>query len=182
MNRECSTCGYTKPIDMFNGRALHCKACAGIKPEFIAPVVEKSGKSKWSDPEFRRQYHRDYYGYRKNVGEIEGDPVPKTPKPKYDYKTYQRKYQKIHQLEGRLRLYNLTLAGFNMIKEQQGGKCMLCFNTPSPTSKYKELTVSYDTIHDHVRGLICFSCKIGMGCLRNDPALLRRMADHLEQE
>lgn len=79
--------------------------------------------------------------------------------------------------------YGLTEAAFDALLSSQGGGCAICA-TP--------LTLSWSHIdHSHaccdregscgqcVRGVLCQSCNIGLGKFREDPALLDRAKEYL---
>jgi hypothetical protein len=70
------------------------------------------------------------------------------------------------------------------ILAEQDGKCLLCATTDS-----KRWVVD----HDHachpagdfcdrcIRGVLCQACNVGLGMLQDDPVLMRRAADYVEQ-
>jgi hypothetical protein len=82
--------------------------------------------------------------------------------------------------------YGLTPAGWQEMFDAQGGCCYLCAD-PLPADK-RQIHVD----HDHVccssnrscgtciRGLACEGCNTGVGCFRDDPERMRRVADNLE--
>lgn len=94
----------------------------------------------------------------------------KAQSPEY-FKVYYLKYN-----------YNLTLDQFNTMFAQQNYVCKLCKEKPNK--------ICVD--HDHkccggaqscgkcVRGLLCYSCNIGIGNLQDNPILIRAAADYVE--
>lgn len=80
--------------------------------------------------------------------------------------------------------YGLTARNLKAMYEQQGNKCLIC------DRKQDKRKLSVD--HDHsccsgetscgkcVRGLICNPCNVALGMMKDNPALLRRAADYLE--
>jgi hypothetical protein len=65
----------------------------------------------------------------------------------------------------------------------QDGRCVLCGAVPSPDGVKAAARLHID--HDHtsgkVRSLLCNGCNRGLGYLQDDPDLLRRAADYIEQ-
>lgn len=75
--------------------------------------------------------------------------------------------------------YGLTLEGFTLLLQSQGGKCAICGQ--SPTGKRKD---AFHVDHCHktgiVRGILCPACNHGIGKFKDDPKLLRKAASYLE--
>ena len=72
----------------------------------------------------------------------------------------------------RVNNYGLTPEMWSDLIESQDGLCAICWDVPA---------VHID--HDHktglVRGVLCQTCNIGLGHLRDDPRLLRSAADYI---
>lgn len=88
--------------------------------------------------------------------------------------------------KGKLAKYSLTEALYQAMVDAQGGGCGIC----GETLKMDRFT---HVDHDHtcpcsgpgscggcVRSVLCHGCNIGIGNMRDDPALLRRAADYIE--
>lgn len=86
-----------------------------------------------------------------------------------------------------LRRHGLTREGFDALLADQGGRCAIC-RTDDPGGH------GWHVDHDHacctgrknqcgecVRGLLCNRCNIGLGNLRDDPAVLRAAVAYIEQ-
>lgn len=77
-----------------------------------------------------------------------------------------------------LRDYGITLAQFESMLASQRYRCAICL-----TLLHGRRAAHVD--HDHktgrVRGILCTHCNRGIGCLRDDPAALRRAARYLER-
>lgn len=86
----------------------------------------------------------------------------------------------------RLRAYGITYDEYVDLLERQGGGCAGCGDPPPEGS-------SLHIDHDHsccperkkscgecVRGLLCASCNNALGRVRDDPAVLRRLAAYIE--
>lgn len=83
-----------------------------------------------------------------------------------------------------LKAYGLTTSDYERIKEAQGGRCAVC----------REATDQLVVDHDHaccpdrksscgdcVRGLLCRSCNLALGYLRDSPDLALAVAAYLRQ-
>lgn len=75
----------------------------------------------------------------------------------------------------RLRLYGITEQTFMMLLYRQESTCRGCS---------KRINRSACVDHDHktgeVRGLLCASCNIVLGKVKDNPITLRTLADYLE--
>lgn len=67
---------------------------------------------------------------------------------------------------------------FELLYEQQDGRCEGCSGPllPGPTTH-----VDHDHTTGKVRGLLCKTCNMGMGLLKDSPDVLRRLAAYLER-
>lgn len=61
----------------------------------------------------------------------------------------------------RLKQYGLTIEDYNTLFEEQNGRCKICS---------KELKLCVDHCHksSKVRGLLCNSCNVGLGCFEDN--------------
>lgn len=75
----------------------------------------------------------------------------------------------------RLRRYGVAMEEFVAMSEAQGGRCAICCEVVAP------LCLDHDHETGSVRGLLCRSCNVGIGHLRDDPTRLRRAAAYLEE-
>jgi hypothetical protein len=60
--------------------------------------------------------------------------------------------------------------------EQQAGLCSICLRSLGKTPH-----VDHDHETGAIRGVLCFNCNGGLGQFRDDPDLLLRAADYLEE-
>ena len=75
----------------------------------------------------------------------------------------------------RLRKYALTDTEFEALVDRQEGRCAICQRVPDGP-----LAIDHDHATGRVRGLLCRMCNLGIGHLRDDPALLRAALSYLE--
>jgi Recombination endonuclease VII len=95
--------------------------------------------------------------------------------------------RKATELLTKLRKYGLTLEDFQEMYAIQDGKCKIC-GTGDPRSRGM-----FHIDHDHdccsgsrscgkcVRGLLCYSCNVGLGKFNDSPERLREAADYVEK-
>lgn len=80
---------------------------------------------------------------------------------------------------GRKARYGLAGEEFQQMLEAQGGKCAVC-----GTSEWGGAKGTPHVDHDHttgtVRGLLCNHCNLALGHAKDNPNLLREMANYLE--
>lgn len=115
----------------------------------------------------------DYYNTRKN-----GEPTgPCKPCMRAHSKaSYPAKKQQM-RAKGLVKFYGVTIERFDAMLAAQGGACAICH---SPPVGKKQLGVDHCHETGRVRALLCSSCNVGMGSLKDDPGLLRAAADYLE--
>lgn len=82
------------------------------------------------------------------------------------------------------RKFGITVEQYDQILATQGGGCALCGTDRGSITcggKPRRLAVDHDHETGCVRGLLCEGCNRGIGLLRDDPDLLRRAADYIDQ-
>lgn len=76
--------------------------------------------------------------------------------------------------------YGISVDEYDRMFAAQGGRCAICrtaFGTDYKTCG----KVDHCHITGRVRALLCTGCNTGLGCLRDDPALLRAAANYVEK-
>ena len=74
-------------------------------------------------------------------------------------------------------LYGISPEEYDdMLAKQQGG-CAMC---GKKCKSGKSLSVDHCHATGKIRGLLCAKCNMSLGCLNDDPGLMRRGADYLE--
>jgi hypothetical protein len=74
--------------------------------------------------------------------------------------------------------YGIGMADFDTQLAAQGGSCAICASTACPTGK--ALSVDHDHETGELRGILCGNCNMAIGCLQDDPRLLRSAIAYLE--
>jgi hypothetical protein len=156
--KECSMCNNELPIGSFgndvryaDGLASRCRSC---QSEATKAYYRRNESYR------ERSKARAIATRRKHMS----DPVKAE-----EIRTYKKRWDRI----GKARKYGLTVEQVEAMKEAQGGACAIC----------ECRLVSQCIDHDHrtgsVRGLLCFSCNVGIGHLRDDPRILRAALAYL---
>lgn len=74
--------------------------------------------------------------------------------------------------------YGITFDEFEALLKKQGGVCQICHNE---CASGRRLAVDHNHSTGKVRGLLCALCNMAIGKFRDNPTILRRAADYLEQ-
>lgn len=82
-------------------------------------------------------------------------------------------------LKGRLRKYGLSVDAYKRLRAAQGGRCAICREAVAAGGYAKRLCVDHDHDTGAVRGLLCRTCNLGIGFLRDDPGRLRAAIAYL---
>lgn len=142
-----------------------CTACDETKPR-SAYYTTKQGWQTQPCKDCYRERQKARYHERKAI-----DPDGLAEEMRQRARRYQ------------LAKYGLSVEDYETMYQAQDGRCMVCRaeNTPGPQNTLGNFAI--DHCHDtgEVRGLLCVPCNVGIGNLRDDPALLRAAADYLER-
>ena len=79
-----------------------------------------------------------------------------------------------------IRTYGLTAHQHTALFASQGKVCAIC-NSAAPGGSKKQWHVDHDHETEVVRGLLCFSCNVGLGSFKDNPALLDKAAAYLRK-
>lgn len=74
--------------------------------------------------------------------------------------------------------FGITLDQYNLIFAEQNGLCLGCYK--HQTACKRSLCVDHDHKTGKVRGLLCHECNSVLGYTKDNPVVLRRLADYLE--
>jgi hypothetical protein len=78
------------------------------------------------------------------------------------------------------RKYGLEWEDYVSLLDKQKGKCFLCESDGS--GKDNRLVVDHDHSTGEVRGLLCWSCNVGIGLFKEDVALLEKVIKYVNRE
>lgn len=72
--------------------------------------------------------------------------------------------------------YGITLEAYDLFFEAQQGRCAICGNK----QRNKRLAVDHDHQTGKVRGLLCVSCNMGLGCFKDHIDYLSKAITYLD--
>lgn len=138
----------------------------------------------YKDPEKRREYERQwrarngaksreikrrfYHSNRENqVNRVK----------QYQAENREKVSAYSRETEYRGRKHGLARGEFEIMLEEQNGRCKLC-GTPTPEG---DLHIDHDHKTGLVRGLLCRPCNAGPGMFHDSPEELRRAIDYIER-
>ena len=73
--------------------------------------------------------------------------------------------------------YNMTINDYDQLLFNQGGFCAICKGLE--TGHLGRFVVDHDHMTGKVRGLLCWSCNVGIGHLKDNPEILISAAYYL---
>lgn len=95
---------------------------------------------------------------------------------------YQRKYRQKNPEAAKStelkKTFGIDLDYYYRMLESQGGVCAICRGEQA--SRYKYYSVDHCHNHGGIRGLLCSDCNRALGMFKDDPAILRRAAEYIE--
>lgn len=80
--------------------------------------------------------------------------------------------------------FNITVEEYEILIIKQNNLCALCFQPEKVKTikgKFKKLAVDHCHKTNKIRGLLCYTCNIGIGLLKHDSNLLRKAALYCEE-
>lgn len=92
-------------------------------------------------------------------------------------KSYPDVCEKSHRTT-HLRRYGLTIETYNIMFQEQSGKCKIC-GTTNPGGRTKYLMVDHDHKTGRNRGLLCNKCNQGLGHFKDDMKVLEKAIQYL---
>ena len=99
------------------------------------------------------------------------------------YIKYKEKYKIATRNRSIKRIFNIEPSEYRERLAEQNNLCFICGNPE--TSKYKGKTKLLGIDHDHltgrVRKLLCHNCNLMLGYSKDDPNVLRKAADYVEE-
>lgn len=107
----------------------------------------------------------------------------KTPEGRKKNYLSVKKWRQTHREEAKLMRYYLPIAEYRRLMTEQKGVCALC-GLPeihrNPKGAIKKLSVDHCHQTGKVRALLCSSCNMGLGHFKDNPELLRKAAQYVE--
>lgn len=161
----------------------HCNSTERYKSSYGCVTCTKS---KSHNNEYLRAYAKRPKAVARRRNYMSKYPKKKEVQQKYYNKleTKQKlaEYYKNNKdiwKQAQLKKYNLSVDEYNILYEQQGGKCAIC-EIPAA-----DLNKSLHVDHDHkthvVRGLLCHHCNTGLGLFKDDLKLFEKAMQYLKR-
>jgi hypothetical protein len=176
--RVCITCGESKPVEemaLRSGRPRNqCKKCKNAhqrawvaqNPERAARITDRARKWRRNNPDRTAEYTRR-----------------KSAKPGFreEKREYMRGYYaNLDTSEKRdrhyRRRYGISLAEYDEILLAQCGVCAICAEPPTDD---EPLVVDHCHDSGQVRGLLCSTCNLAIGYLKDSPDYMLAAAAYI---
>lgn len=118
-----------------------------------------------TDDWFRKKYGRQCVPCRK-------------ARDKAYYETHKEEYYRRERNINLRYEYGLTMADYDKMMEEQNNRCAIC---RVHISKMKQtFCVDHSHVSKKVRGLLCHSCNVALGLLKDNPRVVKRAWEYLE--
>ena len=202
ITKVCPDCSGEKPLDEFpkrksrskglrktqnsNQRESKCRVCKNLLRKNYAATKKLPRKTfiqvskkvcpccktlKTIDKFFNDRYAKDGHAYSCKICD------------KSRHTRYRKENPKKIKVAGResnyRRQYGISIADYDKLFKSQAGKCAICGTTEPGGHGKKHLAVYHDHITGRVRGLLCYACNTGIGCLKDDTKLLENAIQYL---
>lgn len=99
-----------------------------------------------------------------------------------EHKEERSRYAKNYRLQ---RHYGIGWAEFSAMLAEQNGKCAICDIAMTPPARASKHSIAVTVDHCHgtgkVRGLLCYSCNLGLGVFKDNLDRLRSAVGYLEK-
>jgi len=96
-------------------------------------------------------------------------------------KKYPGRRNKMSDEEKIAKHYKISVEEYRSLVNHHNGKCRLCGRGNSQSGKSIRLCVDHNHKTGKVRGLLCNQCNHAIGLFQDNPKLLRKAADYLEE-
>lgn len=167
--KKCIKCGELKPLSEYTihnrNKGQHrnfCHECekAMIRMYHKSDGGKEKGKEWYASNQDKIKAYREYY------------------KSNPEYRAKKKAYHKKKWLSDE---YGLTLEQYEGMLKEQGHCCAICKNgRPDVSGKKTMFHVDHDHTTGKIRGLLCHSCNVSIGLMKDSPSLLRQAAEYLD--
>jgi len=86
-----------------------------------------------------------------------------------------------HASDAMQRTYGITIGDYDRMFVKQSGVCKIC-GTDNPGTNKGRFAIDHNHETGKVRGLLCYSCNVGIGHLKDDPFILLSAFKYLKNE
>lgn len=178
--KKCNKCGVLKILGDFPAYRKRnvlthlgdCRVCRNLQQKEVYQANRDD----------RLQRMRKYNEVRREENRIRSKEYYHENKDKQiQYRQINKEQIAINSRARSLRVkYGITLVDYEKMLLSQNGKCKIC-ETDKPWSRSNFFHVDHCHRTGKVRGLLCSRCNLGIGKFEDNPILLRRVADYLEE-
>lgn len=115
---------------------------------------------------------------------LPGDYDASTPEGKAAYsRAHREAYRPVYRDKHLQRTFGITLADYDAMLADQGGKCAICRGDQTATRWGNGTPFHVDHCHDtgKVRGLLCAECNTGLGKFKDSVVTLIRAAEYVRR-
>lgn len=127
---------------------------------------ELQHKNRKEHPEIERERAKKYYDLHPEIVE------------ERNRRRREEKCERVYEYNIKVN-YGITLEEYDKILFNQNGKCKICGKENG--KRYKRLHIDHNHATGKIRGLLCHSCNVAIGFLHDDPELLQRAIDYLNE-
>lgn len=165
--KKCIRCEKIKPLSEFTfhnrNKGQHRNFCHDCEKEWI------------------RKYHKTPHGKATRKEWVENNKN-KILEYKEVYKNdliRKEKSRTYHRARWLMLNFNMTVDDYMNLFKQQDAKCAIC-GASEMNGRRKNFCVDHDHVTGKVRGLLCHSCNVSIGLMKDSPSLLRKAAEYLD--
>jgi hypothetical protein len=174
-SKPCSKCGEDKPLSEYH---THLTAKYGRRPDCKVCVADRVKRPP------RDRYHRSadpLPAERQCVTCGQAKPLTEEYWYRHDTGGFRHECVACRGVSAVLVRYGVTREQYAEMLRQQGGGCAICGGTDLGKRSGYRLSIDHCHGTNRIRGLLCATCNLAIGYLRDDPELCRQAAAYLEQ-
>jgi hypothetical protein len=153
--------------------------------QFVMDVGERpSKKHRLFRADDSKPYAKDNFVWKKSVTErVEGEDERTFNNRRASvYRSLRKEGYKSNNMKSK---YGISLEMYNEMLEQQSGVCKICGKEESANTRGSKEKRGLAIDHCHttgmVRGLLCTNCNTALGGFKDDPNLLKKAIEYLEE-
>ena len=181
-HKRCLKCDQIKPTTLFyrskkgnDGLYSYCKECEKDRPRLpiLIPETKRCPKCRETKPS------EEFY---LNRGLKTKDGLSSYCR-KCSKASAARPYSYVKDRRRVLRRYNLTVEEYDLMLQEQDGKCAVCGHPEQlmRDGKILELAIDHCHVTDAVRGLLCSNCNRALGLLYEDPERVEGLLRYIRE-
>lgn len=202
MNKTCFKCNKNKSLQEFasnshmkDGAQTYCKECANkYKKHYRKNKKEQlklralSISPKTSKTCSMCKEEKDINKFSLSIENLDGKRNVCRDCENFKSRNINKKDPRKAKIKWLRNTFNLTIEEYDMLHNYQGGLCAICHNPETfyhQNGRVRYLSVDHDHKHEDktgeikVRGLLCSSCNLGIGNLKDNVETLQSAINYL---